>query len=131
MTVTREAADRVLTDPTGSWSTPSEILDSAASAVAERNRADLTMLQACAAWAITHPVGPADDWSQDPCLGGEGCPDMDRRVIPELACRLHVTTDTATAWIGEALELRYRLPRLWALVRAEKTSVWRARTIAA
>jgi len=129
MNVTEERPAPAL-DLVGSWSTEADILEVAVGAQAGRNRAELMLLQACGAWAITHPVLPGDDWSGDPCLAGEGCPDMDRRVVPELACRLHLSTETASGWVGEALELRYRLPRLWALTLAERLPVWQARLIA-
>ncbi len=47
-----------------------------------------------------------------------------------LAAALGITVDAARLLLADALELVYRLPRLWALVVAGVVPVWRARQIA-
>ena len=48
----------------------------------------------------------------------------------EYAAALGMSTDAGKAYLGRALELRYRLPRLWARVVAGELPVWRAGRIA-
>jgi len=48
-------------------------------------------------------------------LAGDGTPEVAEFAPEELAAALAVTVDAAKKLIGDALELRHRLPRLWAL----------------
>ena len=50
--------------------------------------------------------------------------------IAELGAVLGMSTTSAKKLIGHALELRHRLPRLWAQVQAGVVPAWRARTVA-
>ena len=50
--------------------------------------------------------------------------------MAELATRIGQRTEAGAALIGEALELRHRLPRLWARVQTLEVEAWRARRIA-
>ena len=47
--------------------------------------------------------------------------------VAELGGVLGVSTVAAKKLIGHALELRHRLPRLWAQVHAGRVPAWRAR----
>ncbi len=49
-------------------------------------------------------------------LAGDGTPEVAEFAPEELAAALAITVDAAKKLIGDALELRHRLPRLWALV---------------
>ena len=49
----------------------------------------------------------------------------------ELGTVLGVSTVSAKKLIGHALELRHRLPRLWAQVQSGRVPSWRARSISA
>ena len=48
----------------------------------------------------------------------------------DLAAALGISHDAARQLLADALELAYRLPRLWDLVQAGRVPVWRARLIA-
>ena len=50
--------------------------------------------------------------------------------VAELGTTLGITTTAAKRLIGHALELRHRLPRLWAQVHAGQVPAWRARAVA-
>jgi len=43
---------------------------------------------------------------------------------------VNLPTETGKVFLGEAVELRYRLPRVWARVVANQLPEWRARRIA-
>ncbi|HYH74083.1 MAG TPA: HNH endonuclease signature motif containing protein, partial [Nocardioides sp.] len=50
--------------------------------------------------------------------------------LAELGTVLGISTTAAKKLVGHALELRHRLPRLWAQVHAGRVPAWRARTVA-
>jgi len=63
-------------------------------------------------------------------LGGPGCPLVRESAVIELAAALGVSTTSGANQVAVALELRYRLPRLWARVASGACPVWRARLVA-
>ncbi|SDR93448.1 DUF222 domain-containing protein [Microlunatus soli] len=46
--------------------------------------------------------------------GGDGTPEVTRFCVTDLAAQLHKSTGTAERMIADALDLRHRLPRVWA-----------------
>lgn len=79
-------------------------------------------------------VRPADDTDRDRpnrvVLAGEGAPAVHEHAPLELASALGVGPDTARVLMAHALELRHRLPRLWARVETGTVDAWRARQVA-
>src|SRR5699024_6026964 len=63
-------------------------------------------------------------------IAGEGAPLVAEFCFAELGSVLGISTVAAKRLVGQALELRHRLPRLWALVQAGRVPAWRARTVA-
>jgi hypothetical protein len=106
----------------------------------ERAQAAQQLVLACA-WADQHPaLEPGDEASlveRGPDGGvhlpisGEGCPLVAEYSIAEFGAVLGESTVAAKRMIGQALELRHRLPRLWALVLDGRVPAWRARLVAA
>jgi hypothetical protein len=101
--------------------------------VADRAEADLFL--AAAAWADQHSadtLAPAlTDWDEKALpLAGEGTPEVAEFCIAEFAAVLGMTTHAGRALIGDALETRHRLPKVWSRVQAGTLQVWRARQIA-
>lgn len=99
------------------------------------------LLLACA-WADRHPaLEPSEGATfvtRDPDGGGlhtpisgRGCPQVTEYAVAEFGAVLGESTAAAKTLIGQALEIRHRLPRLWALVQAGRTPAWRARLVAA
>ena len=91
-------------------------------------------------WALLHPC-PAGDlpahWGAETLhtedvqpLAGPGAPWVGEFAPVDLAAALRISHRTARQLIGDALELAYRLPRLWDLARAGRVPVWRARQVA-
>ncbi len=64
-------------------------------------------------------------------LGGEGTPRVQELCLPELATARHVHTLAARAVVADALDLRHRLPKTWAVVQDGHCEVWLARRVAA
>jgi hypothetical protein len=98
-------------------------------------------------WVDLHPVThdrPAATWrSQQPpggilgrgdhgCepLAGEGTPAVAEYAVEELAAALNLSYAAGLNLVSEAVELCYRLPRLWALVQSGALQAWKARQVA-
>ena len=102
------------------------------------DRAAADQLVLAARWADLHPpesihsaavfTVPGGDHEEP--LAGEGCPLVAEFCIAELGAVLGISTTSAKKLIGHALELRHRLPRLWAQVQAGHVAPWRARSTA-
>ncbi|HVE27331.1 MAG TPA: DUF222 domain-containing protein, partial [Sporichthya sp.] len=105
-------------------------------AIEDRAAAELLELAAC--WADLHPpesihsaaafTVPGTDHEEP--LAGEGCPLVAQFCVAELGAVLGISSTAAKKLIGHALELRHRLPRLWAQVQSGHVPAWRARTVA-
>jgi hypothetical protein len=62
--------------------------------------------------------------------GGAGCAAFKEFVTAEFGAMLKVSAGTARQFIGQALALRHRLPRVWAAVLAGEATAWKARHVA-
>ena len=117
---------------------PGDVLTYARSCATVRDDADARLFVAATVWAEQHPAESIDDaaWMEPTYLerplaiAGEGAPLVAEFAIPELAAALGLSTDSGRNLIGKALEVKYRLPRLWRRVTAGEVPVWRARHIA-
>src|SRR4051795_8567088 len=67
-----------------------------------------------------------DEGLVEPPLGGPGTPAVAEFAVEELAAALGVSYPTGLQLAVEAVELCYRLPRLWALVQDGVLRGWRA-----
>ena len=103
---------------------------------ADADAAEADLLKAAVDWAAMHSVDSLDDaacdWygNQPIPVSGEGAPLVAEFSIAEFAVALGLSTETGRTYIGEAVELRHRLPRTWARVVAGDLQAWRARRIA-
>jgi hypothetical protein len=95
-------------------------------------------LDLAARWADLHPpesIHDAASFTVPGCeheepIAGEGAPLVAEFCVAELGTTLGITSTAAKKLIGHALELRHRLPRLWAQVHAGQVPAWRARAVA-
>jgi hypothetical protein len=98
--------------------------------------AETRRLHIAAHWADLHP-GDAITQSRIPGtqhparLGGEGTPTVADFAAAELGCVLRISDGSASRLIGDALDLRHRLPRIWAAAQAGQVPAHQARRIAA
>jgi hypothetical protein len=105
---------------------------------AAEDRAAADQLELAARWADLHPpesihsaaafTVPGSEHEEP--IAGEGCPLVAEFCIAELGAELGMSSTAAKKLIGHALELRHRLPRLWALVQSGRVPAWRARSVA-
>jgi hypothetical protein len=120
-----------------------------AEAVRLRRGADAAqarLLRVAAHWADLHGVLPDDTRGGQAAghrsrtviggterlvpLAGPGAPAVAEFAPAELGAALGMSTHAAAVLVGTALELRHRLPRLWARVMAGRLPAWRASKIA-
>lgn len=91
------------------------------------------LVLACA-WADLHAADPDQPYSplvERSCAwGGEGTPEVSEFCAVEFGTLQGVGIVSGRALIADALDLRHRLPRLWAGVRAGGVRAWQARKIA-
>jgi 5-methylcytosine-specific restriction endonuclease McrA len=115
--------------------------DLLASIRAERdveNAAAARQLELAARWADLHPpesiysaaTFTVAGWEREEPIAGLGCPLVAEFCVAELGTALGISTTAAKRLIGNALELRHRLPRLWAQVQTGVVPAWRARAVA-
>ncbi|MBD8869255.1 hypothetical protein IE331_06415, partial [Nocardioides sp. MJB4] len=106
--------------------------------IADRAEADL-LVEACR-WADLHPpegIHPAATVSTALFgdtglpLAGQGAPAVAEFCVAEFAASIGLGTESGKALIGEALELRHRLPNLWSRVLSGDLAAWKARRVAA
>jgi hypothetical protein len=118
---------------------PHELLDRAGLSVLRRREADVEDLRVVAAWADVHSTDPRHDsdsgrrvWAEDRLVhpGGEGTPGVREFSIPELAMAREVSAHACCRDLGDVLDLRHRLPQVWALTRQLACPVWLARKVA-
>ncbi|HSE71789.1 MAG TPA: DUF222 domain-containing protein [Nocardioidaceae bacterium] len=102
------------------------------------DRAEAELLALAAHWADLYAVLPGTDAARITVpgterlvrLAGEGTPEVAEFAPAELAAALSLSSFAGACLVGDALELRHRLPRLWARVMAGTLPAWRARKIA-
>ncbi|WP_148614206.1 HNH endonuclease signature motif containing protein [Nocardioides rubriscoriae] len=103
----------------------------------DESRAQVAKLNAVLDWAAVNTADPDEtaallDPMEEPALhlGGPGCPVIGEYAALDLALSLGMSTDGGLAYLGKALELRYRLPRLYARVVKLEVPVWKAFRVA-
>ncbi len=125
------------------------LIDAAWEARAEEHEAQLRQLRLALQWALLHPApvdadgvvayagwgdrGLSRDLAPPPPLAGDGAPLVAPDAPVELAAALGVPFLHAQQLMADALELAFRLPRLWTLL-GEATlcsgpRVWQARQV--
>jgi Domain of unknown function (DUF222) len=118
---------------------PAGVLSFAREQRSAADRAEALVLTAAVEWAAMHAVDSVLDAapgrvSYGECavaIAGPGAPLVAEFAIAELAAALGLSPDAGRGYLGEAVELRYRLPRLWRRVAAGELAAWKARRIAA
>src|SRR6187401_3022408 len=101
---------------------------------AAADAAEADLLRAACSWADLHPAESITDavrFGDTPVpVAGPGAPLVAEFCVAEFAAAVGLPTETGKAYLGEALELRHRLPKSWARVGSGDLPAWRARRIA-
>ncbi|QSR29137.1 DUF222 domain-containing protein [Nocardioides sp. S5] len=117
---------------------PAALLASIKASRSIENTEAARQLDLAARWADLHPpesIHSAASFTVPGCeheepIAGPGAPLVAEFCVAELGTVLGITSVSAKKLIGHALELRHRLPRLWAQVHAGSVPAWRARAVA-
>jgi hypothetical protein len=117
---------------------PADVLSALRDRKTAEEQAAADQLVLAARWADLHPpesIHDAASFTVPGCeheepIAGEGAPLVAEFCVAELGTTLGISTTAAKKLIGHALELRHRLPRLWAQVHAGAVPAWRARAVA-
>jgi hypothetical protein len=118
-------------------SSTAAVLDGLRATTVRISRAEVDKLRLTIEWAVLNEVEPDGEYANHGYFGdrpiplaGQGAPLVSEFAATEYAATLGLSTDAGNSYLGRALELRYRLPRLWARVEAGRVPVWRAFRIA-
>src|SRR5678816_895935 len=123
--------------PAHDLDTAAAVLEFARAKTVDADRAEADKLQAAVTWAAMHSVDSLDEaatvWDHGETgmpVAGPGAPLIGEFSVTEFAAAIGLPTEAGKAYLGEAVELRYRLPRVWARVVKGDLPAWRARRIA-
>ena len=103
------------------------------------DRAEAELLEVAVEWAAMHSTDSLADsamtWDagfgqSDIPVAGPGAPLVAEFCVPEFAAAVGLSSDAGGSFLGEALELRHRLPRVWRRVVRGDLVAWKARRIA-
>ena len=126
----------------------SGVLDAVVSARRNADREEARLLAAAVHWVDLHPVteqqpaavfragarrGPLGHgmaFDDEVPLAGVGTPGIAQYAVEELAAALDLSFAAGLRLVSEAVELCFRLPRLWALVQDGRLQAWKARQVA-
>ena len=99
--------------------------------------AEARKLQRAVAWAAMHSVDSlaeaATVWDHGETgmpVAGPGAPLIGEFSVTEFAAAIGLPTEAGKAYLGEAVELRYRLKWIWSRVIKGDLPAWRARRVA-
>jgi hypothetical protein len=119
--------------------TATAVLIAARNSRATADREEAMLCQLAVEWAVMHPVESIHEpatyvlrgfGQSDLALAGEGAPRIAEYAVPEFAASVGLSTEAGKRFLGDCLELRYRLPRLWARLVAGDLVAWKARLVA-
>src|SRR5690349_24346100 len=127
----------------------SAVLDAVVQRRRTADRAEAELLALAVHWVDLHPVTPEHPAATFPTqhrgglaralgpsffdqapLAGVGTPAVAQYAVEELAAALNVSHAAGLSLVSEAVELCYRLPRLWGLVQDGSAQAWKARQVA-
>src|SRR4051794_30767391 len=80
-------------------------------------------------WPTTRPLVERGVVVETP-LAGAGTPGVAGYAVEALAAALQLSYRSTLGLVADAVELCYRLPRLWALVHEGRLQAWKARQVA-
>jgi len=112
------------------------LLDALSTAREAARQAEIDTMRLALDWADMHSTDSIDHAATVPgtdraiAIAGDGAPLVAEFAIVELATTLGRSTDSAKLWLGDVLEIRYRLPKIWRRILDGPLEPWKARMIA-
>ena len=98
---------------------PTGVLEVLRADKAEADAAEIRIFRGAVEWAVMHPVesilkaATVDGTEDELAIAGPGAPLVAEFCVAELALALGMSTGAGKRYLGDAVETRYRLPRLW------------------
>lgn len=98
--------------------------------------AEVGQFRLAVAWAVAHPpesvadIATVEGSEGELAIAGPGAPLVAEFCVADFALAIGVSTDAGRSYLGDAVEVRYRLPLLWARVMDGRVPVWKARRVA-
>src|ERR1700712_2360302 len=121
---------------TGGLDDPAAVLAFAQSRHRDSEAAEVDVLIAAVSWAAMHSTETVKqcDWiggtEATIPVAGVGAPKVAEFCVAEFALAVGRSVDSGRLYLGEAVELRYRLLLLYARVLAGEVPVWKALRVA-
>ena len=103
------------------------------------DQAEAELLQLAVDWAVMHPAESIHEVATytlrgfgetDLALAGPGAPTVAEFAIAEFAATVGLSPEAGKRYLGEAIELRFRLPCTYARVVSVELPAWKARLVA-
>src|SRR6187431_352375 len=123
--------------PADDLDTAAAVLEFARAKTVDADAAESNKLQAAVTWAAMHSVDSLDEaatvWDHGETgmpVAGPGAPLIGEFCVTEFAAAIGLPTEAGKTYLGEAVELRYRLRRTWSRVLKGDLPAWRARRVA-
>ncbi|GAA4721540.1 HNH endonuclease signature motif containing protein [Nocardioides conyzicola] len=119
-----------------SYDSPDQVLAALHDRHLVGNQVEIDKLELAVAWAVMNPTDTLDDAATvdgtqgELAVAGPGAPLVAEFCVGDLALALGMSTDAGRTYLGDAVEIRYRLPKIWAAVTSGRVQVWKARKIA-
>ncbi|HEX4470417.1 MAG TPA: HNH endonuclease signature motif containing protein [Nocardioides sp.] len=119
--------------------TPADVLAVARNRRRAADAAEVDLLHLAVDWALMHPAESIEEsetrrlrgfGDTDLAIAGPGAPTVAEFSLAEFATTIGMGTEAGKCYVGEALELCYRLPRLWDRVVVGDLPAWKARMVA-
>lgn len=126
----------VMRNPVIEREAPAEMLADLRAHRAAAEAHEVAILRTAATWADLHPpesihsAACVDGTESEVAIAGAGAPLVAEFACAEFAAALGVPTEWGSRLVGDAIELRHRLPRVWERMTHGDLPVWRARRIA-
>src|SRR5829696_438697 len=128
-------------DEQSGWlpATASAVLEAARDRRRVADRAEAEMLQLAVQWAVIHPAESIEEaetiverhfGDTGIPVAGPGAPLVAEFSVAEFAAAVGLPTEAGRRYVGHAIELRYRLPKLWQRVTCGDLPAWKARRVA-
>ena len=118
---------------------PAGVLVAAKARRRAADAAEADLLQLAVGWAVMHPAESIDEAAThtlrgfgetDLPLAGPGAPSVAEFCVAEFAAVVGLPTEAGKRYLGEALELCFRLPRVWRRVTTGDLAAWKGRLVA-
>jgi hypothetical protein len=86
-------------------------------------------LAVAAEFVEANPPESLADFEGEFPVAGPGAPAVAEFSIAALSAALSMTNTATRHLLGDAVEIKFRLPRLWALVQSHRVPVWKVRRV--